>query len=75
MIPRTFYEALDRKGDLVWGGTTASEAMAWFRRGLDSAMFISVWDEADPENPHPITDKIEATTLVLAAIMSEREKS
>ena len=75
MVPRTFYEVLDRKGQAVWGGTSGSEAVAWFRRGLDNIIHISIWDEEDPENPHPITDKVEATALVLAAIMSEREKA
>ena len=75
MVPRTFYEVLDRKGDVVWGGTSGSEAVAWFRRGLDNAIFLSVWDEEDIEEPRLVTDKVEATALILAAIMSEREKA
>ena len=75
MKPVNFYEVMDRKGDVVWGGASTTDAIAWFRRGLDNAIFVSIWDEADPENPHPITDKVEATALVLAAIMSEREKA
>ena len=70
-----FYEVMDRKGDIAWGGASASEAVAWFRRGLDNSIFVSVWDEADAEDPKLVTDKIEVTSLVLATITSEREKA
>jgi hypothetical protein len=67
-----FYEVMDRKGDIAWGGTAASEAITWFRRGLDSSIFVSVWDEEDGEDPRLVTDKIEITGPVLAALMSGR---
>lgn len=70
-----FYEVMDRKGDIAWGGASASEAVAWFRRGLDNSIFVSVWNEEDPEEPYLITDKIELTAIVLATITSEREKA
>ena len=63
-----FYEVLSRKGDVEWGGASASEAVEWFRRGLDRAIFVSVWDESDPEEPRLVTDKIEVTNLVLAGL-------
>lgn len=69
-----FYEILSNKGDVEWGGVSAHEAVEWYRRGLDSAIFVSVWDESDPEEPRLITDKIEVTNLVLASIMDERER-
>jgi len=69
-----FYEVMDRKGDISWGGTSTSEAVAWFRRGLDNSIFVSVWDESDSEDPRLVTDKIEVTALVLATITSERER-
>ena len=69
-----FYEVMDRKGDIAWGGASASEAVEWFRRGLDNAIFVSVWDEEDIEDPKLVTDKIEVTTLVLATITSERSR-
>ena len=69
-----FYEVADRKGDTAWGGASASEAVAWFRRGLDNTIFVSVWDEQDPEEPKLITDKIEVTNLVLASFMDEKER-
>lgn len=69
-----FYEVMDRKGDIAWGGASASEAVEWFRRGLDNSIFVSVWNEQDIENPVLVTDKIEVTVLVLATITSERSK-
>jgi hypothetical protein len=69
-----FYEVMDRKGDIAWGGANGSEAVEWFRRGLDNSIFVSVWNEEDIEEPVLVTDKIEVTTLVLATITSERER-
>ena len=68
-----FYEVQDRKGEVAWGGASATEAVAWFRRGLDNSIYVSVWDEEDIEEPKLITDKIEVTSLVLASILSGRE--
>ena len=70
-----FYEVMDRKGDIAWGGASASEAVEWFRRGLDNSIFVSVWIEEDAEDPRLVTDKIDVTALVLATITSEREKA
>lgn len=69
-----FYEVMDRKGDIAWGGASASEAVEWFRRGLDNSIFVSVWNEEDIEEPVLVTDKIEVTNLVLATITSERSR-
>lgn len=69
-----FYEVMDRKGDIAWGGASASEAVEWFRRGLDNSIFVSVWDEQDIEEPVLVTDKIDVTALVLATITSERSR-
>jgi hypothetical protein len=66
-----FYEVADRKGDTAWGGASESEAVEWFRRGLDSSIFVSVWDEEDIEEPKLVTDKIDITNAVMAALMSE----
>ena len=70
-----FYEVMDRRGDIAWGGASASDAVEWFRRGLDNSIFVSVWNEEDIEEPILVTDKIEVTALVLATITSEREKA
>lgn len=70
-----FYEVMDRKGDIAWGGASATESIEWFRRGLDNAIFVSVWNEEDIEEPVLVTDKIEVTGLVMAAILSEKERA
>ncbi len=70
-----FFEVMNRKGDIAWGGASASDAVAWFRRGLDNSIFVSVWNEEDIEDPRLVTDKIDVTALVLATITSEREKA
>ena len=70
-----FYEVMDRKGDIAWGGASASDAVEWFRRGLDNSIFVSVWDEDDGEDPTLVIDKIEVTALVLATITSERGRA
>ena len=67
-----FYEVMDRKGDVVWGGASPSDAVVWFRRGLDNAIFVSVWDETSEDDFKLITDKIEVTALVLAVMSGER---
>ena len=67
-----FYEVADHKGDTVWGGASAMEATTWFRKGLDSKLYVSVWDEEDIEEPRLVTDKIDITPMVLASIMSGR---
>jgi hypothetical protein len=65
---------MDRKGDIAWGGASVTDAVEWFRRGLDNSIFVSVWNEEDIEEPILVTDKIEVTTLVLATITSERSR-
>ena len=69
-----FYEVMDSKGDIAWGGASASEAVEWFRRNLNSSVFVSVWNEDDPEEPRLVVDKIEVTNLILATILDERER-
>ena len=68
-----FYEVMDRKGDIAWGGASVTDAVEWFRRGLDNSIFVSVWDETT-EDPVLVADKIEVTALVLATIVDERER-
>ena len=69
-----FYEVLDRKGEALWGGASAKEAIEWFRRGLDNSLFVSVWDEQNEDDFRLITDKIDVTNLVLATMVGERER-
>lgn len=70
-----FYEVMNAHGDIAWGGASASEAVEWYRRSLDCSIFVSVWNEEDIEEPVLVTDKIEVTALVLAAITSEKERA
>ena len=67
-----FYEVQNRKGDVEWGGASSIEAMTWFRRGPDSSIFVSVWDEEDIEEPKLVTDKIDITNAVMSALMTAR---
>ncbi len=69
-----FYEIQDRKGEVQTGTASASDAVEWFRRGLDNSIFVPEWNEEDIEEPVLVTDKIEVTALVLATITSERER-
>ena len=69
-----FYEVMSVMGDIAWGGASASEAVEWFRRRLNNAIFVSVWNEDDIENPVLVTDKIEVTNLVMATILDERDR-
>ena len=69
-----FYEVMSHKGDIAWGGASPSEAVEWFRRGLDNSIFVSVWNEEDIEEPVLITDKIDITAVLLATITSERAR-
>ena len=72
MKPVRFYEVQSKSGDVEWGGINPMEAIEWFSRGVDKSIYVSVWDEEDIEEPRLITDKIEVSALVLAAIASER---
>jgi len=69
-----FWEVTDHKSNAVWGGVSALQAVEWFRRGLDYKVFVSVWNEEDIEEPRLVTDKIEVTNLVMAAILDERDR-
>jgi hypothetical protein len=71
MKPVNFYEVHDRKGEVEWGGASESEALAWFRRGLDRSIYVSVWDESE-EDFKLITDKIDVTKLVLTTLTGVR---
>lgn len=70
-----FYEVMDRKGDIAWGGASAKEAVTWFRRGFNNSIFVSVWNEEDIEEPRLVIDKIEVTNLLLATILNEKEEA
>lgn len=75
MKPQIFYEVFDNKMNVEFGSASASETIAWFRRGIDRTVTLSVWDEQDPEDFKLITDRIDVTPLVQAALLSERERA
>ena len=70
-----FYEVMDIKGDIAWGGASALEAVEWFRRGLNSSVFVSVWNEEDIEEPRLVIDKIEISSVIRAAIALEHDRT
>jgi hypothetical protein len=70
-----FYEVMDFKGDIAWGGASALEAVEWFRRGLNSSVFVSVWNEEDIEEPRLVIDKIEISSVIRAAIALEHDRT
>jgi hypothetical protein len=71
-----FYEVTGKDGtDALWGGASALTAVEWYRKELDRRIFVSIWDESDPEEPTLVTDKIEVSSLVLATILDERERA
>lgn len=75
MKPTNFYEVTEADGkDALWGGASALSAVEWLRRGLDYRLFVSVWDEEDPEEPYLLIDKIEVTNLIHATIVDERDR-
>lgn len=69
--PTKFYEVMDARGDLVWGGAHPIEAVRWFRRGLDNTLFVSVWDEENEDDFRLLNDKIDISALVLATLADE----
>ncbi|MGA0877477.1 MAG: hypothetical protein ACO3QZ_06255 [Candidatus Nanopelagicaceae bacterium] len=68
-----FYE-VSKNGDVSWGGADPITAVKWFRDSIDNSLFVSIWDEEDPEEPKMVVDKIDISSVVLATILSERER-
>jgi len=50
-------------------------AIKWFRDSINCSLFVSVWNEEDIEEPKMVVDKIDISNIVLATILSEREKA
>ena len=69
-----FYEVQDHRSDSIWGGISALQAVEWFRRGLDHKVLVSIWDEEDGEDPKLVTDKIDITSAIQAAILTEKDR-
>lgn len=69
-----FYEVQDHRSDSIWGGASSLEAIEWYRKGLDRKVLVSIWDEQDIEDPKLVTDKIDITSVIQAAILSEKNR-
>ncbi len=68
-----FYEVCDKQGNAVRGGVSTLQAVEWLAREADYRLYVSVWNEEDPEEPYLITDKINITDVVLATRLNERD--
>ena len=73
--PTNFYEGMDSKGDFEFGSASASETVKWYRLRPGRSIFVSVWDEESGEDFRLLNDRVEVTNLVLAGIMSEKERN
>ena len=72
MKPVNFYEVCDHRNEVEWGGVSESEALTWFRKGLDRKIYVSVWDESNELDFKLVTDKIDVTRLVLTTLSEAR---
>ena len=72
MKPQAFYEVTDHRGEVEYGSASPSEAINWWKRGPGKTIYLSIWDEQDTEDFKLITDRIDITPSVSAAIASER---
>lgn len=69
----TFYEVMGPKGDIEFGDASPSKAIEWWRRGPDKSIFAAVWNE-ETEDFKLVTDRIDVTPIVQAAILSQIER-
>ena len=74
MKPVTFFEVMGPKGDVEYGDASPYNAIDWWRRGIGKTIFASVWDE-ETEDFKLITDRIDVTPLIQAAIVSQNERT
>jgi hypothetical protein len=74
MKPVTFFEVMGPKGDVEYGDASPYNTINWWRRGIGKTIFASVWDE-ETEDFKLITDRIDVTPLIQAAIISQNERT
>lgn len=72
MKAQAFYEVTDYRGEVEYGSASPSEAITWWKRGPGKTIYLSIWDEEDVDDFKLITDRIDITPSVSAAIASER---
>lgn len=72
MKHQAFYEVTDHLGEVEFGDASPQKAIDWWKRGPGRTIYLSIWDEQDPEDFKIVTDRIDITPSVLAALASER---
>lgn len=68
---KLFYEVLEGEGTTRWGGSSAFDAVTWFKLApAGSRMLISGW-ESDDVDAMPVGQPLDVTDLIAAIRGSE----
>lgn len=69
MSGRNFYTVRDSKGEAIYGGESAREAVLFFRRNISARLSVSVW-EGEGEELYQTVEPIDITPVILQTIVS-----
>lgn len=69
MSGRNFYTVRDSKGEAIYGGESAQEAVLFFRRNISARLSVSVW-EGEGEDIYQTIEPIDITPAILHTIVS-----
>ena len=70
-----FYEVLDDKGVVLWGGENQNEAIVWLSKDLlNRSIIVTPWHSV-AEDARPVGSSTDITALVLAAIAQGRNRA
>jgi hypothetical protein len=69
MSGKNFYTVRDSKGEAIYGGESAREAVDFFRRNISARLAVSVW-EGEGEDLYQTVEPIDITPIVLHTIVS-----
>ena len=69
MSGRNFYTVRDSKGEAIYGGESARDAVDFFRRNISARLSVSVW-EGEGEDLYQTVEPVDITTVVLHTIVS-----
>jgi hypothetical protein len=62
------YEVVDEKGQAIWGGNSANEAIEYLRRSpINCRLLVSGWD-SDEEDAHLVGQSLDITKVIYAAL-------
>lgn len=62
------YEVVDGKGEAIWGGNSANEAIEYLRRSpINCRVLVSGW-ESDEEDAHLVGQSLDITKVIYAAL-------